>query len=237
MRNVEINFEMRDAKQRSAEYEFSVGFRVTHWIRALCIVFLVVSGFYLAYVFISPSVSDEPVGFLNAFWRMSHQIVGFVLIACMMFKSYLFLFDKQSKSERDSFFDSINPKTFVRQILFYLHLGEHPNLKGSYNPLQFFAYIFFYIVLALICLTGLILYTHVYHDGFSGFIAPLMRIFESWMGGLASVRILHHIAMWAIIIFVFVHVYMVIYNAVRGKDGALDAVVSGYKYTKDGKRT
>ena len=46
--------------KRTPEYEFSVGLRLTHWIRAICIVVLVVTGFYISYVFIAPSVSSEP---------------------------------------------------------------------------------------------------------------------------------------------------------------------------------
>ncbi len=223
---------------RETVYEFSIGLRFTHWLRAACIVFLVVSGFYLSYVFIAPRPSDEPVNFLNAFWRSSHQIAGFVLIGCMIFKTYLFLFDKQSKLERQSVKDSVKLKVWLAQLKYYLNLGEHPHLSGNYNPLQFVAYFFFYVVLFGISLTGLILYANVYHEGLGGFIAPLMKWCEaSIFNGLGNVRVVHHICMWAIILFVVGHVYMVIYNAIKGKDGAVDAVVSGYKYIKDGVRT
>ena len=78
--------------KRTPEYEFSVGLRLTHWIRAICIVVLVVTGFYISYVFIAPSVSSEPNLFLQAKWRFVHLVTGFVLIAATIFKSYLFLF-------------------------------------------------------------------------------------------------------------------------------------------------
>ena len=39
--------------------------------------------------------------------------------------------------------------------------------------------------------------------------------------------------MWAIIIFVVVHVYMAVYNAVFGKNGGMDAIFSGMKWEKE----
>lgn len=41
--------------------------------------------------------------------------------------------------------------------------------------------------------------------------------------------------MWVIMIFVSVYIYMAIFNAVKGKDGAMDAIISGYKYVKEEK--
>ncbi len=117
-------------KQRNVEYEFSSGLRWTHWIRFFSIFILTVTGFYIAYVFVSPDVSDEPILFLNAKMRAWHQIAGFVLIAVTVFKVYLFLFDSLSKKERISLSDMFSPKIWIAQIKYYLFLGEHPKLKG-----------------------------------------------------------------------------------------------------------
>ncbi|MBE2984287.1 Ni/Fe-hydrogenase, b-type cytochrome subunit [Campylobacter sp. RM9344] len=218
---------------RKAEYEFSIGVRLTHWIRAIVIAFLIFSGFYISYVFIAPEISAEPTLFLNAKWRAAHQVAGFILIACFIFKVYLFIFDKHSRKELRSVFDFLNPKIWFSQIKYYLFLGKHPHLKGVYNPLQFASYFFFYVVLALICVSGLVLYAHVYHEGLGGAIYDIARWLEEMMGGLANVRTIHRICMWVIMIFVPIHVYMAVFNAVKGKNGAMDAIVSGYKFVKE----
>nr|WP_314786433.1 Ni/Fe-hydrogenase, b-type cytochrome subunit [uncultured Campylobacter sp.] len=218
---------------RKSEYEFSIGLRATHWIRFFAITFLVVSGYYISYVFVSPEVTTQPVLFMNAKWRAAHQIAGFVLIACFIFKLYLFIFDKYSRKEVVSIVDFFNPKVWIAQIKYYLFLGPHPHLKGVYNPLQFASYFFFYLVLFLICLTGLVLYVHVYHEGLGGLLYEPMRRCEELMGGLANVRTIHRICMWIIMVFVVAHVYMAVFNSVKGKNGAMDAIVSGYKFVKD----
>ncbi len=219
-------------KRRRIEYEFSLGTRWTHWIRAFAIFVLTFTGFYLAYVFISPNPSDVPIGFLNAEFRMWHEIFGFVLIAVSLFKGYLFFIDKESRKERVAFWDVVNPIIWAKQIRYYLFLGEHPHLRGAYNPLQFVAYIGLYVMVFIICLTGVMLYVHVYHDGLGALLYPLMRPLEVMMGGLSMVRQIHHITMWGILLFVPVHIYMAIFNSIMGREGAIDAIVSGYKFGK-----
>ncbi|MFW2380018.1 cytochrome b/b6 domain-containing protein, partial [Aliarcobacter butzleri] len=107
----------------------------------------------------------------------------------------------------------------IKQIKYYILIGEHTHLKGVYNPLQFMAYSEIYISLILISLTGWILHNHVYHEGKGGFLYGILRPIEVLMGGLAIVREFHHICMWIFIIFLPIHIYLVVFNTVYGKKG------------------
>jgi Ni/Fe-hydrogenase 1 B-type cytochrome subunit len=218
-----------DIKQ---ELEFTTSYRWQHWIRAISIVALTVTGFYIAIPFIQPAVGAEPTKFLYALMRSWHLIFGFVLIGVILYKTFMFLFVKDSSMERKALKDLFNPKIWTQQIGYYLLFSKHPKLSGIYNPLQFVAYVVFYLMIFGLILTGLILYIHVYHNGFAGAIYAVMRNFEVMFGGLAVVREVHHILMWGVIIFVVGHVYMAIYNAVFGKEGAMDAIFSGIKWHK-----
>ena len=219
---------------RTAEYEFSIGYRASHWIRFFAIMILIVSGYYISFVFQSPEVSSEPVLFLQAKWHFAHIVAGFVMIATVIYKSYLFVFDGMSKIERVSIKDFLSPKVWIAQIKYYLYLSdEHPHLRGVYNPLQFVAYIMFYAIAFLLIITGLILYMHVYHEGFGGAIYDMLRPLEVSMGGLANVRAIHHVCMNVLLIFILAHVYMAVFNAIKGREGGMDAVISGYKFPKE----
>ena len=220
-------------KKRIPQYEFSIGLRLTHWLRAICIAILVVTGYYLTFVFIAPEVNPEPVLFLQAKMRFVHLIFGFAMIGAAIFKTYLFFFDKKSRKELLSIKDFFSPRVWIAQIKYYIFLGKHPHLRGVYNPLQFISYLGFYLVLFVICLTGMILYVHVYHEGLGGVLYGLLRPLEAAMGGLSEVRMIHHLCMNIIIIFVPIHIYMAIFNAVKGKDGAMDAIISGYKFKEE----
>ena len=82
-------------------------------------------------------------------------------------------------------------------------IGSHGHLKGAYNPLQFMAYTGVYGALIFICITGLILHIHVYHEGIGGLLYDVLSHIEVMLGGLAWVREIHHICMWIFIIFLF----------------------------------
>lgn len=212
-------------------YEFSSWLRITHWIRVLAIVILIFTGFYIAVPFISPALDmDEPNNYLYALMRSWHLIFGFLLICVTLGKFYLFIFDKQSKTERVSFWDFISPKVWIKQIKYYLLIGKHSHLKGAYNPLQFMAYAGVYFAILLISLTGLILHMHVYHEGLGGFLYEMLSPVEVLMGGLSMVRQIHHISMWIFIIFLPIHIYLSIFNSIYGKSGAMDSIISGYKW-------
>ncbi len=215
------------------EYEFSALLRANHWVRAVSIVVLIVTGFYIADPFLAPYVSNEPTNFMNAWWRFWHLVFGFALIATTMIKVYLFLFDKQSQVERTSFFDFISPKIWIQQLKYYMLVGTHPENKGVYNPLQFAAYFMLFVVIFVIVITGLILYVHVYHSGFGAFCYDMLRPIEVLMGGLANVRTVHHIATWVFILFVPVHVYMAVFNSIHSKKGSMDSIISGYSWPDD----
>lgn len=221
-------------KGHVGDYEFSIGYRLTHWIRFFAIIILIVSGFYLSYVFQSPNITSEPTNFLNAKWRFIHIVFGFIMIGVAIFKTYLFLTDPLSRKELVAIYNCLDPRIWVKQIGYYLFIcNEHPRIKGTYNPLQFVSYFFFYIILFVISVTGMILYVHVYHDGLGGIFYDICREIEILCGGLANVREIHHICMWLMMIFIPIHVYMAIFNAVKGVDGCMDAIISGYKFPKE----
>ena len=75
---------------------------------------------------------------------------------------------------------------------------------------------------------------HMYQGGGLGlFLYNYLRPLEAMMGGLAMVREIHHIVMWGILIFLPIHVYMAIFNSIMGKEGSIDAIISGYKFIKN----
>jgi len=214
------------------ELEFSAGYRWQHWIRALSIVVLTVTGFYIAVPFVTPIPNAEPTNFMYALFRSWHIIFGFIMTWVILYKSYLFVFSRGHEMERNAIKDIFNIDIWKEQIGYYLFITKHPKLSGVYNPVQFLAYAGFYIMMFLLIITGFILYVHVYHDGLGGFLYDPMMSLEVMMGGLAMVREIHHITMWGVIIFVLAHIYMAVFNAVYGKEGAMDAIFSGLKWHK-----
>ncbi|RDU71950.1 Ni/Fe-hydrogenase, b-type cytochrome subunit [Helicobacter aurati] len=217
-------------KELEQHLEFGGATRFLHWVRAFMIIFLTASGFYIAYPFLQPDASSEPISFLQAYSRAFHCIAGFVLICASIFRVYLFLFAKSSRPERYSIGQVFNPLVWIKTIGAYLFITAHPHIKGAYNPLQFCTYLALGILTLVICLTGVSLYSHVYHDGLGFIMGSCFGWVEVVCGGLANVRAIHHIVTWVFIIFIPMHIYLVIWNSVRYPNGGADAMVSGIRY-------
>jgi len=209
------------------DFVYSVSNRVLHWIRALVITGLIITGFYIAEPFLSPKGSSDNL--LYAEWSMWHFILGFILISSGLLRIYLFFFGKNSGRELGSLRDVFSIKSWIIQLKSYFFIGELRK-KGFYGPLQFITYTAIMLLVVLASVTGLVLYVHVYHQGVGGLLYESMSIIEAWMGGLAKVRYIHHIIMWGYLIFIPIHIYLVIWSAVRFKHSALDVMFTGYDY-------
>ncbi|WP_025820304.1 Ni/Fe-hydrogenase, b-type cytochrome subunit [Shewanella marina] len=205
---------------------FSAIIRVCHWLRALSIVALVITGFYIAWPFlVAPQSSDVLV---QGWIRMAHEIFGFILVAVTLARAYLFFFSKNN-IERRSIKDVISPKAWFTQLKAYLWMGKAPH-SGAYGPLQFVTYMGISVAAFFMCVTGLVLYANVYHLGLGGLLWEPSAWITQMMGGLAVVRLWHHYITWVFIIFVLIHVYMAVWMGIRFKHNSVDSIVSGYDY-------
>ena len=209
------------------DFVYSSVNRILHWIRALVVTGLIITGFYIADPFLTSDGSTDKL--LYAAWTKWHLIIGFILIASGLLRIYLFFFGKDSEGELRSLKDFFSIKSWLVQIKSYFFIGELRK-KGLYGPLQFLTYTAIMLLLIVSSITGLVLYVHVYHQGLGGLLYEPMRAVEAWMGGLATVRYIHHIAVWGFLIFIPIHIYMVIWSAIRFKHAALDVMFTGYDY-------
>jgi len=209
------------------DFVYSSTNRILHWVRAIVITGLAITGFYIANPFLSPGESTNDL--VYAEWVYWHLVFGVILVTAGILRIYLFFFGPDSKKELLSLKDEFSLKSWITQLKSYFFIGELLK-KGLYGPLQFFSYFMIMVFIVLASVTGLILYVHVYHQGLGGFLYESMRVLEYWMGGLAMVRLYHHITMWGFLIFIPIHVYMVVWSAIRFKHGGLDVMFTGYDY-------
>jgi len=192
-------------------FVYSSANRILHWTRALVITGLIITGFYIAEPFLTPDGSTDKL--LYAEWSQWHFILGFILLTSGLLRIYLFFFGKDSEGELRSFKDVLSIKSWIVQLKSYFFIGELRK-KGLYGPLQFMTYSAIMILVVVASVTGLVLYVHVYHLGIGGWLYEPMRAIEAWMGGLATVRYVHHITTWGYLIFIPIHIYLVIWSAI-----------------------
>lgn len=213
-------------------YRFSAEIRWLHWLRALLIFAMLATGFYLGKPFLSPDPSLEPVNFQNALVRFWHVSLGFGLAFATIMRIFLFFFDRySSRHERESFRDLTSTSAWKAQIKHYLLIGSfHP--RGAYGPLQLVSYLTLMALLVCQIVTGLILHSANYHQGLGALFGSLLGPVSLLLGGLTGVSHLHYIIMWALIIFIPIHLYMVYWMSNRYPGKTAEAMFSGYGFQR-----
>ncbi|WP_282109749.1 Ni/Fe-hydrogenase, b-type cytochrome subunit [Shewanella algicola] len=208
---------------------FTPAIRIFHWLRALAILVLVITGFYISWPFlVAPESSDVLV---QGWIRFAHIVFGFLLTSITLVRFYLFFFSRNN-IERKSFKDVMSVNSWIVQLKSYFWMGNL-HKSGVYGPLQFMTYVAISFVALIVCITGLVLYANVYHLGVGGLLGGVSDWLTALCGGLANLRTFHHYLTWAFIIFVVIHVYMAVWSGIRFKHNSVDSIVSGYDYHKD----
>ncbi|GGP57865.1 Ni/Fe-hydrogenase, b-type cytochrome subunit [Shewanella saliphila] len=208
---------------------FTPAIRIFHWLRALAILVLVITGFYISWPFlVAPESSDVLV---QGWIRFAHIVFGFLLTSITLVRFYLFFFSRNN-IERKSFKDVMSVNSWIVQLKSYFWMGNL-HKAGVYGPLQFMTYVAISFVALIVCITGLVLYANVYHLGVGGLLGGVSDWLTALCGGLANLRTFHHYLTWAFIIFVVIHVYMAVWSGIRFKHNSVDSIVSGYDYHKD----
>lgn len=214
--------------------------RIVHWLRVALIVWFGFSGFYLASPFFASRYGGPITETLLMQFRTWHVLGGWVLIALTVVRIYEFLFVRSEGralgigTELRMGRVLFNWRAWREQLAYYfLFRKEHPrHVYSNYGPLQYLVYTALYALLIAIGITGILLAAPYSPTGLAGASAALLKPIEVWMGGLIEVRRWHHWFTWGIIVFTILHVYMVVWNSIRGRTLELESIVSGYKRTE-----
>jgi len=206
--------------------EWSVAIRYNHWLMAVSIIVLIVTGYYIADPFTISGGETVDKNFMGdvRFW---HILFGILLSFLFLWRLYLAFFSRFHADGKD-FLAWTNGKNGIRQVRFYLLISkEPPEHTHLYGPLQSLAYAGLLLMVLLMILTGLILMGAGYGAGLTAFVSMFVKPLGNWMGGLATVRWIHHILMWGIILFLPVHIYMAFWYDVIFKEGIVSSMISG----------
>ena len=204
------------------QYTWSILLRLFHWSLVLSIVTLGVTGFYIHYPWTNTLIEGETC-FPVATMRYIHFIAGFVFTGAMLVRIYLLFFG--NKQERVWDFIPITPRNIanlINTIKVYLYFPEKHDLRLGHNVLAGI----FYFVSFLLCLIQIL----------SGFymLYPESASWQKWglliLGPQQQGRFLHFLFMWYCIIFVFMHIYIVIWNDIKSKEGLISSIFNGTKF-------
>ncbi|MFG1296235.1 Ni/Fe-hydrogenase, b-type cytochrome subunit [Xanthobacter variabilis] len=227
------NGAVTSGKHLTTVYVYEAPVRLWHWVNALCIVVLCVTGYFIGSPF--PTLSGEPSShYLMGTIRFVHFSAGYILAVAFIGRVlWAFVGNKYS---RELFTFPIWKKSFWRgfftEIQWYAFLKPRPLKFVGHNPLaQMFLFLVMVLGTIFMIVTGFALYSEgtglgSWQNNMFGWVIPLL-------GGSMQVHTLHHIGMWVIILFVIIHVYSVIREDIMSRQTMVSAITNGYRTFRD----
>jgi Ni/Fe-hydrogenase 1 B-type cytochrome subunit len=214
-------------------YVYEAPVRAWHWINALAITVLAASGWFIASPL--PSLPGEASDhFVMGYIRFAHFAAGYVLAIGLLGRAYWALVGNHHA--RELFTLPITRAAYWREVFamlaWYAFLRPRPNQYVGHNPAARLAMFFGYLLLVLFMIgTGFALYSEgagvgSWQDLLFGWVIPLI-------GSSQQVHSLHHLGMWALVIFVILHVYAAIREDIMGRQSIVSTMISGYRTFKE----
>lgn len=209
-------------------YLWEAPVRAMHWIAAVCIVVLVVTGFYIGRPYFMTS-GEASAHFLMGWVRFSHFTAAAVLVMTGIVRVY-WLFAGNQFERLPALFPVMprNLRNIVKTGIAYLTFrpDKQPNFVG-HNPLQQVSYTGVYLMTCAMVVTGFTLYGQSNPGGVIftvfGWVPPLF-------GGLQAVRLVHHVLTWGFIAFAVMHVYFAIRSDYVERAGVVSSIITGGRY-------
>ncbi|MFL6442182.1 MAG: Ni/Fe-hydrogenase, b-type cytochrome subunit [Candidatus Sulfotelmatobacter sp.] len=210
-------------------WEFPV--RLYHWVNALCVVVLCVTGYLIGRPLAITYSSEAYQQYWFGTVRFLHFVTAFVFFFNFLVRLYWGFVGNQyakwsnfipnHRAQWREMIEVMKVDVLQTRVQGLITLG-HNALAGLIYFLSFLAFLFQ-------SLTGFALYSSMSQ-------ARLPRLF-AWItpliGGDFAVRQWHHIFMWFFIWFTLVHVYLVFYHDYIEGRGTTSSMVGGWKFDSD----
>ncbi len=217
-----------------AVYVYEAPLRLWHWVNALSILVLAVTGWFIASPL--PSVPGEASdNFLMGYIRFAHFAAGYVLAVGFLFRIYWAFMGNHHA--RQLFSPPLLSRDFWggvwHEVKWYAFMVREPRKYEGHNPLAVLVMHFLFLwMLVFMIVTGFALYGEGtgmgswQYEWFSAWVIPLM-------GQSQDVHTWHHLMMWAIVCFVIIHVYVAIREDIMSRQSLISTMISGWRMFKD----
>lgn len=205
-------------------YVWEIPVRVTHWVNALAIVVLSVTGALIGY----PYLVGVDGGFAMGWVRFVHFVAAYVLTASMLARIYWMFAGNHHASWRAfiPWYNAVGRRNFVKMLRYYTFTGKQISYELGHNPVAAVAYAGAFALIIMQIIGGFALYAQYNPTGtLSAVTAPLLNLIGSqWL------RLIHHGIMWLFAGFFINHLYSAVLMDIKERNGTLSSIFSGYRY-------
>lgn len=210
-------------RKRVYAWEFPV--RLTHWINVLAILTLCVTGFYIGAPFMHATSSKQ---YIMGTVRFIHFIAGYTLLCSLIIRIYWAFMGNKYASWRVWFpFNKQRRADFMDAVKYYTFLSRKPPYAVGHTAIAGLAYFFVFGMFAFQIFSGFAMYSQAKPGG------VVWALLGGWMLALADIqilRMLHHVVMYLLVVFVFIHIYIAWWLDSAEKNGLMGSIFGGYKF-------
>ena len=214
-------------------YVFSLPVRIWHWLHALSIGVLIVTGYLIAepLASLSGEASDH---FLMGTIRFVHFTAAFVFAIGLFVRAYLAIVG--GKYARGLFvvpvWNSSYWRRFWHEVKFYLFLTRKASKSVGHNPLaQLFMWLANVALAFFMVCTGFALYSQ--GTGADSWADSLFGWVFAIEASSQTVRMWHLMGMWLMLFFIIVHIYMATRADFASRQNGLSGMIDGWRTFKD----
>jgi Ni/Fe-hydrogenase 1 B-type cytochrome subunit len=209
-------------------YIWGAPLRAMHWIAAVCIVVLIVTGFYIGRPYFMTS-GEASAHFLMGRVRFIHFTAAAVIVMTGIVRAYWLIAGNRFERFRALF--PLTPKNLshmaqTADAYVTFRPEKQPNLVG-HEPLQQVAYTILYLMMVVMVVTGFTMYGQ---SNPSGMIFRAFAWVPPLLGGLQGVRLVHHVLTWGFVIFALLHIYFTLRSDYVERVGRVSSMITGGRY-------
>jgi len=219
----------------NAVYVWEAPVRAWHWLMALCMVVLSVTGYFIGSPL--PSVLGEASdNFLMGYIRFVHFAAGYIFAVIFVLRVYwAFVGNRFSRGLFALPVKILRPgwwKGLIDLVTYYTFVRDKRYVYLGHNPMAMAAmFLMFLLGSIFMIFSGLALYG----EG-AGMASWQFRWFTSWLqpliGDSQALHTWHHAGMWYLIIFTIIHVYLVIREDIFLHETVISTMINGWRVPK-----
>lgn len=214
-------------------YVYELPVRIWHWVNALSIVVLIITGYLIARPLPTP-MGEASDHYMMGYIRFAHFTAGYLMGVGFLGRVYWACVGNIYSKELFwvPLFQLEYWKDVWAMFLWYAFVVDRPAQFIGHNPLARVSMFFVYMAVSVfMMLSGFAMYSEGQQPG--AWYEQLFGWVITLMGQSQDVHTWHHMGMWATIIFIMLHIYAAIREEITSRQSMVSTMVSGYRTFKD----
>lgn len=211
-------------------YVWELPVRFYHWINALCILILAVTGMLIAHPPALTRATEASFSYWFGVNRFIHFLTAYIFLLNFAVRIYWGFVGNRYAGWKN-FFPLRTAQ--LREVLNVLRVDVLQSRRATvhavgHNAVAYFTYFGMFLVFLFQVLSGFAMYSKMSNSWFPQLFAWVTPLF----GGEFLLHQWHYAATWFFLLFTVVHVYLVFYHDYVEGHGVMSSMVGGWKFVE-----